>query len=66
MLAELRASGCDARVGSGGGRMYVTMDRYEADWAMVQRGWETHVLGQAEHQFTECAPARSKPRHADS
>lgn len=28
-LAELRAKGIDARVASGGGRMYVTMDRYE-------------------------------------
>lgn len=26
-LAEL--SGCDAKIASGGGRMYVTMDRYE-------------------------------------
>lgn len=29
---------------SGGGRMFITMDRYKADWPMVQRGWETHVL----------------------
>lgn len=28
-LAELRAKGVDAQVASGGGRMYVTMDRYE-------------------------------------
>lgn len=28
-LAELRAKGVDARIASGGGRMYVTMDRYE-------------------------------------
>ena len=27
---------------------------YEADWAMVQRGWAAHVLGRAEHTFTEC------------
>ena len=32
--------GCDAKVASGGGRMKVTMDRYEADWAMVERGLE--------------------------
>jgi len=55
VLSELRALGCDARVGSGGGRMHITMDRYEADWAMVQRGWAAHVLGEAEHQFAECA-----------
>jgi bisphosphoglycerate-independent phosphoglycerate mutase (AlkP superfamily) len=28
-LAQLREKGVDARVASGGGRMYVTMDRYE-------------------------------------
>ncbi|MBI3179330.1 MAG: 2,3-bisphosphoglycerate-independent phosphoglycerate mutase [Deltaproteobacteria bacterium] len=35
------------RVASGGGRMTITMDRYEADWPMVERGWRTHVLGLA-------------------
>jgi 2,3-bisphosphoglycerate-independent phosphoglycerate mutase len=35
------------RIASGGGRMRVTMDRYEADWAMVQRGWDAHVHGRA-------------------
>lgn len=43
VLAELRASGCDARIASGGGRMRITMDRYEAEWAMVARGWDVHV-----------------------
>lgn len=43
-LAGLNASGVDARIVSGGGRMVITMDRYEADWAMVERGWHTHVL----------------------
>jgi 2,3-bisphosphoglycerate-independent phosphoglycerate mutase len=47
VLATLRAGGCDARIASGGGRMYVTMDRYEADWKMVERGWHTHVLADA-------------------
>lgn len=28
-LANLREKGIDARIASGGGRMYVTMDRYE-------------------------------------
>jgi 2,3-bisphosphoglycerate-independent phosphoglycerate mutase len=46
-LAGLRASDCDARIVSGGGRMQITMDRYEADWAMVERGWHTHVLADA-------------------
>jgi 2,3-bisphosphoglycerate-independent phosphoglycerate mutase len=35
------------RVASGGGRMLVTMDRYEADWSIVERGWRAHVLGDA-------------------
>jgi len=34
------------RIGSGGGRMLVTMDRYEADWSIVERGWKAHVLGE--------------------
>jgi 2,3-bisphosphoglycerate-independent phosphoglycerate mutase len=46
-LASLRSSGIDARIVSGGGRMTITMDRYEADWAMVERGWHTHVLADA-------------------
>jgi 2,3-bisphosphoglycerate-independent phosphoglycerate mutase len=37
--------GCDARFASGGGRQYVTMDRYNADWRMVERGWNAHVHG---------------------
>ncbi len=45
-LANLRSSGIDARIVSGGGRMVITMDRYEADWAMVERGWHTHVLAE--------------------
>src|SRR5690606_16431292 len=28
-------------------RMFVTMDRYEADWSIVERGWRAHVLGEA-------------------
>ncbi|MDM7917060.1 MAG: 2,3-bisphosphoglycerate-independent phosphoglycerate mutase [Candidatus Eisenbacteria bacterium] len=35
------------RIASGGGRMVTTMDRYEADWRIVQRGWEAHVHGNA-------------------
>jgi 2,3-bisphosphoglycerate-independent phosphoglycerate mutase len=46
VLAELRAGGVDARIASGGGRMTITMDRYEADWPMVERGWNVHVHGQ--------------------
>ena len=46
VMNELNGDGFDARIASGGGRMYITMDRYEADWAMVERGWHTHVLGE--------------------
>lgn len=45
-LASLNADGFDAKIASGGGRMNITMDRYEADWSMVERGWHTHVLGE--------------------
>ena len=47
-LEQIRNLGtCDARIASGGGRMHVTMDRYEADWSIVERGWRAHVLGDA-------------------
>ncbi len=39
--------GRDYRIASGGGRMVVTMDRYEADWSIVARGWRAHVHGEA-------------------
>ena len=45
VLAELRTDGCDYRIASGGGRMQITMDRYEANWPMVEAGWRTHVQG---------------------
>lgn len=45
-LAELRAGGMDIAIASGGGRMQITMDRYEANWHMVELGWQTHVLGE--------------------
>ena len=38
-------AGVDYRIASGGGRMAITMDRYEANWDMVKPGWETHVAG---------------------
>jgi 2,3-bisphosphoglycerate-independent phosphoglycerate mutase len=46
VLGRLCDKGRDYRVASGGGRMKVTMDRYEADWGMVELGWKTHVLGE--------------------
>jgi len=47
VLERLNAGGLDYRIASGGGRMVTTMDRYEADWEIVRRGWEAHVLGRA-------------------
>ena len=35
----------DISIGSGGGRMTLTMDRYEADWDMVQQGYNCHTHG---------------------
>ena len=37
----------DIRFASGGGRMVTTMDRYGADWRVVEAGWRAHVLGEA-------------------
>ncbi|KAM7257700.1 hypothetical protein ACFE04_013441 [Oxalis oulophora] len=51
-LDDLRKKGIDAHVASGGGRMYVTMDRYENDWSVVKRGWDAQVLGEAPHNET--------------
>lgn len=45
VFEDIRNMGCDAAVASGGGRMAITMDRYNANWDMVCKGWETHVLG---------------------
>lgn len=39
------ASDVNIRIASGGGRMTITMDRYEADWGMVQRGYDCHTHG---------------------
>ncbi len=43
-LSAINADGTvDYCVASGGGRMNITMDRYDANWDMVKRGWATHV-----------------------
>ena len=44
-LDSFRARGLDYAIASGGGRMNITMDRYEANWDMVARGWDVHVRG---------------------
>ena len=57
-LEEYLASFSDADycIASGGGRMYMTMDRYNADWSMVERGWKAHVLGEG-RQFPSATEA---------
>jgi 2,3-bisphosphoglycerate-independent phosphoglycerate mutase len=44
-LSDINTGGYDYKIASGGGRMQITMDRYEANWNMVKDGWDTHVLG---------------------
>jgi 2,3-bisphosphoglycerate-independent phosphoglycerate mutase len=46
LLTAMRDKGRDYWIASGGGRMKVTMDRYEAEWHMVETGWKTHVRGE--------------------
>ena len=55
-LADLRDADFDIMIASGGGRMQITMDRYEANWAMVEAGWKAHVLGEG-RQFASAAEA---------
>jgi len=58
LLAELNSDGAgrDFAIASGGGRMVTTMDRYEADWTVVERGWQAHVLGRG-RRFASAAEA---------
>ena len=55
-IASLSDADCNIKIASGGGRMKITMDRYEADWSMVELGWKTHVLGEG-RQFASAAEA---------
>jgi 2,3-bisphosphoglycerate-independent phosphoglycerate mutase len=65
-IAALAAREPGARivVGSGGGRMNTTMDRYEADWEIVERGWEAHARGTA-RPFTSAGEALRTLRAED-
>ena len=56
VLDELRDDDFDCMIASGGGRMVITMDRYEANWKMVEEGWHIHVLGEG-RQFASCKEA---------
>ncbi|MBK7901398.1 MAG: 2,3-bisphosphoglycerate-independent phosphoglycerate mutase [Azonexus sp.] len=55
-LADISSDGFDARIASGGGRQNITMDRYDANWPMVAKGWKTHVLGEGP-QFANASEA---------
>lgn len=57
VLSELRDAGVDAKAASGGGRMTTTMDRYEADWSIVQRGYHAHVHGTSDNRFVSLTDA---------
>ncbi len=58
VLAEINSAhdGANYRIASGGGRMSITMDRYGADWPMVERGYNTHTHGVG-RQFASAAEA---------
>lgn len=58
-LATLSEDGKDYCVASGGGRMIVTMDRYEADWEIVEKGWQAHVLGIGRRFASACDAIQS-------
>jgi 2,3-bisphosphoglycerate-independent phosphoglycerate mutase len=60
-FSGLRDADFDVCFASGGGRMCITMDRYKADWGMVHRGWQTHVLGEG-RQFASAAEAYNELR----
>lgn len=55
-ISSLSDSSYSVKIASGGGRMKITMDRYEANWSMVELGWKTHVLGEG-RQFESAAEA---------
>ena len=58
LLRELNTEGCDYAIASGGGRMQITMDRYEANWPMVEAGLA--------HACAGPGPAVSRPRRRPS
>ena len=55
-LARLNDASFDGQIASGGGRMCITMDRYQANWPMVKEGWEVHVHGNG-RQFESATAA---------
>ena len=64
-LKELNDASFDGRIASGGGRMKITMDRYQANWPMVEDGWNVHVHGEG-RQFGSAAEAIDTLRNETS
>lgn len=65
LIDSLQDHQFDVQVASGGGRMTTTMDRYEADWSMVERGWKAHVLGEAPFGFSSLSQALESFRQVE-
>lgn len=55
-ISALNDDDFDCKIASGGGRMKITMDRYEANWKMVEDGWKIHVEGEG-RGFASCKEA---------
>lgn len=55
-LNGFKGQGIDIAIASGGGRMEITMDRYDADWSMIERGWKLHVEGEG-RKFSQAVEA---------
>ncbi len=64
-MDNLRDDKFDVEIASGGGRMVITMDRYGADWGMVERGWKVQVLGEG-RQFGSAKEAVETLRKENS
>ena len=56
-LEEINSGNFDYWIADGGGRMQITMDRYEANWPMVKRGWDL-MTGQNGKDFAHFDSAR--------
>jgi 2,3-bisphosphoglycerate-independent phosphoglycerate mutase len=54
----------DFAIASGGGRMKITMDRYQANWGMVELGWKTHLRGEG-RKFASAREAIETLRQED-
>lgn len=49
VFSSINDESFEAKIASGGGRMKITMDRYQANWSMVELGWHIHVLGEGRY-----------------